>query len=242
VTTLDRDVVTQAPSPPSRLDSARRTLTAAAMVLAPWGFVVTNSGYAWAIRNGGSDSTGADALALVAPRPDLFRVVVVAGMLGSLLLVPAVLAAMALARKSWLVFVGGSLMVAGYICYLGVLLTNITTIAMAELGGPLADYAKVLDASESDPSVSWVFGLFVVGNLLGTLLLAIGLLRSRAVPPWAAILIMLWPPLHVIGLVVGNELFEVTGAVLQSVGFAGIALVVLRGSFRGGRVPARVGA
>jgi hypothetical protein len=242
VTTLDRDVVAQAPSLPTRLDGARRTLTAAAMVVAPWGFVVTNSGYAWTIRNGGSDSTGAEALALVAPQPDLFRVVVVAGMLGSLLLVPAVLGAMTLARRSWLVFVGGSLMVAGYICYLGVLLTNIKTIAMAELGGPLADYARVIDASESDPSVSWVFALFVAGNLLGTLLFALGLLRSGAVPAWAAILIMLWPPLHVTGLVVGSELFEVTGAVLQSIGFAGLAPVLLRRSFRGGREPARVGA
>ena len=242
MTTLDRDVVAQAPPLPTRLDGARRILTAAAMFVAPWGFVVTNSGYAWAIRNGGSDSTGAEALALVAPQPDLFRVVVVAGMLGSLLLVPAVLGTMALARRSWLVFVGGSLMVAGYVCYLAVLLTNIKTIAMAEVGGPLADYARVIDASESDPSVSWVFGLFVAGNLLGTLLFAIGLLRSRAVPAWAAILIMLWPPLHVIGLVVGNELFEVTGAVLQSIAFAGIAVVVLSRSYRNGRPGARVRA
>ncbi|MET1006394.1 MAG: hypothetical protein ABWX96_12645, partial [Propionibacteriaceae bacterium] len=75
---------------------------------------------------------------------------------------------------------------------------------------------------------SWVFGLFVLGNLVGTLLFAIGLLRSRAIPGWAAVLILLWPPLHVTGLVVGNELFEVTGAVLQAVGFATIAVVVRR--------------
>ena len=40
---------------------------------------------------------------------------------------------------------------------------------------------------------------------------------------------MAWPPLHVIGLVVGNEWFEVIGAVLQAVGFAAIAVAVLRG-------------
>jgi hypothetical protein len=40
---------------------------------------------------------------------------------------------------------------------------------------------------------------------------------------------MAWPPLHVTGLVVGNEIFEVAGAILQAVGFAGIAVVVLRG-------------
>jgi hypothetical protein len=71
-----------------------------------------------------------------------------------------------------------------------------------------------------------------VGNLLGTLLFAIGLLRSRAVPIWAAILIMLWPVLHVSGLIIGGEVLEVIGAVLQAIGFAGVAAVVLRRSNR----------
>ena len=75
----------------------------------------------------------------------------------------------------------------------------------------------------------WVFLLFVVGNLIGTLLFAIGMLRSRAVPVWAALAIMSWPPLHVIGLAFfGNEVPQVIGAVLQALGFAGCALVLLR--------------
>ena len=48
-------------------------------------------------------------------------------------------------------------------------------------------------------------------------------------PPWAALAIMTWPPLHVIGLVVGTEVFEVAGAVLQALGSAAIAVGVLRG-------------
>jgi hypothetical protein len=119
-------------------------------------------------------------------------------------------------------------MIGGYVCYFGVLLSNMMIIAMAQRGGPLGDYAAVIDASESDGSTTWVFALFVVGNLLGTLLLAIGLLRGRAVPVWAALSIMVWPPLHVTGLIVGNELFEVAGAALQALGFAATAMVVLR--------------
>jgi hypothetical protein len=100
-------------------------------------------------------------------------------------------------RRSRLAFVGGSLMIAGYVCYFGVLLSNMIIIVMAERGGPLADYAAVIDASQGDPSTVWVFPIFILGNLIGTLLFGIGLLRSRAVPIWAAILIMQWPPLHV---------------------------------------------
>ena len=228
MTTLDRAVAAPVDADATVLSRTRRVAAATALFVAPWGFVVSNAAYAWAIRNGGSDENGASALALVAGQPNVLLVTVIAGLLGCLLIVPAVFAAMQLARRSWPVFIGGSLMIGGYICYFGVLLSNMMIIAMAAHGGPIADFAAVIDASESNGSTAWVFLLFVAGNLLGTLLLAIGLLRTRAVPVWAALLIMAWPPLHVTGLVVGSEWFEVTGAVLQAVGFAATAMVVLR--------------
>ena len=208
----------------------RRLSGALALVLAPWGFAITNACYAWMIRNGGGDETGADSLALASANPDLVRLLLVAGMLGCLLIIPAVMTALGLAPRSRLAFVGGSLMIAGYVCYFGVLLSNMIIIAMAERGGPLADYAAVIDASQRDPWTVWVFPIFIVGNLIGTLLFAIGLLRGRTVPVWAAILIMLWPPLHIAGLIIGGEVLEVIGAVLQAVGFAGVAAAVLHRS------------
>jgi hypothetical protein len=208
----------------------RRLSGALALVVAPWGFVITNACYAWMIRNGGSDETGAGALALAAAGPGILRICLVAGMIGCLLIIPAVLTAFSLARRSRLIFVGGSLMIAGYVCYFGVLLSNVIIITMAEHGGPLADFAAVIDASQSDLSTAWVFPIFIVGNLVGTLLFGIGLLRSRTAPSWAAILIMLWPVLHVGGLIIGGEVLEVIGAVLQAIGFAGLAAAVLRRS------------
>jgi hypothetical protein len=119
-------------------------------------------------------------------------------------------------------------MIAGYVCYFGVLLSNMIIIAMAEHGGPLADFAAAIDASQADRSTVWIFPIFIAGNLLGTLFFAIGLLRSRTVPIWAAVLIMLWPVLHISGLFLGGEVLEVIGAVLQAIGFAGVAAAVLR--------------
>ena len=215
---------------PDALGRVRRLGGALALIVAPWGFVAANASYAWMIRNGGSDSTGAEALALAATGPDVLRFAVVAGMIGCLLIIPAVLTALGLARSSRLAFVGGSLMIAGYVCYFGVLLSNTMIIAMAERGGSLADYAALIDADQSDPFTAWVFPIFILGNILGTLFFAIGLLRSRTVPIWSAILIMLWPPLHVTGLIVGGEVLEVIGAVLQAIGFDGVAAVALRRS------------
>jgi hypothetical protein len=222
--------VATAVAEPGATGQVRRLGGALALILAPWGFVISNACYAWMIRNGGSDETGVDALALAGAGPGILRLGIVVGMIGCLLVIPAVLAALNLARRSRLALIGGSLMIAGYVCYFGVLLSNMIIFAMAERGGPVADYAAVIDASQADLSTAWVFPIFILGNLLGTVLFAIGLLRSRMVPIWAAILIMLWPPLHVAGLFLGCEVLEVLGAVLQAIGFAGVAAAVLHRS------------
>lgn len=216
----------------SRLDRARPVLTAAAMVVAPWGFVVANAAYAWVQHQGGSDATGAQALDTYAAHPVLIRIAVTAVLVGGVLVVPAVLSLMQLARRSWSVFVGGSLMVVGYVCYFGVGATTVLEVAMADSGGPHDVLAAVIDAGESQRWSSWIFLLFVIGNLLGTLVLAVGLLRSRAVPRWAAVGILAWPVLHVTGLVAGSELFEVVGALAQAAGFAGAAATLLRNRSR----------
>ncbi|GAB3753501.1 hypothetical protein [Microlunatus parietis] len=216
----------------SKIDNGRTTATrrvacSVAMLLAPWGFVITNTCYLLAIRGGGSDENGAAALSLYAAQPGLVRLGSVAGMIGCLLLVPAVLGLLRAARNSWLVFAGGALMIAGYVCYLSVLSGGFVTLAMAERGDHPADYAAVIDAGQAE--TGWVFLIFVVGNLGGTAVLASGLLASRAVPVWAALGILAWPPLHIIGLIFfGNEVPQVIGAVLQALGFAGCAVALLR--------------
>jgi hypothetical protein len=211
------------------LSKPRRVALAAALFTAPWGLLVANTSYALMTRDGGDDETGAHAIALATAHPHLARTAVLGAAVGALLMVPAALGAMRLAagRAPKLAYAGGVLMAAGYICYFAVALGTMTTIAMADRGGPLADYAAVLDATQNDPSTTWVFLLFVVGNLIGTLLLGLALLRSHAVPAWAAVFVMLWPPLHVTGLVVGSEWFEVTGAVLQGIGLAACGVRML---------------
>ena len=201
------------------------------MLVAPWGFAVTNLCYALAIRDGGGDSTGAEAIALFGAHPELVRVGVVAGMIGCLLLIPAVLGLFRLAPRSRAVLIGGSAMIAGYVCYFAVLQSSFAVLAMAEHGGDVAAFAQVIDASQADAWSAWVFLVFVLGNLGGTLTVGIGLVAGRAVPRWAAVGIMLWPPLHVVGLVFfGNEVPQVIGAVIQALGFAGCAVALARRS------------
>src|SRR3954452_1473040 len=213
-----------------RADGLRRTGLALALFIAPWGLFLANLGYAWMTRAGGSDETGAQAIALAAAHPQLAAAASLAAMIGSLLMVPAALGTVRLigTRAARLALVAGVLVAAGYICYFAVASSGFTTIAMAERGGPVGDFAAVVDASEGNAWTTWVFLLFVLGNLVGTFLLGLALLRGRAVPAWAAVAVLAWPPLHITGLIVGSEWFEVTGAVLQGVGFAVVGVTLLR--------------
>ena len=102
-------------------------------------------------------------------------------------------------------------------------------------GAPSGEFAAVIDASQrSDPTFAWIFPIFILGNMVGTLLLGLALVRSRAVPTWAAAGLLIWPVLHVLGLfVLGNEWPEVLGAALQMVGFGAVSVRLL--GARGGR-------
>ncbi|MFC4041463.1 hypothetical protein ACFO1B_23765 [Dactylosporangium siamense] len=208
----------------------RRYGLAAAALVAPWLIVACNTGWAMAQAAGASDETGADALAAAAAHPALLRNVVLFGMLGALLMVPATLGAARVAGRgaARLAFVAGTLTAAGYACYQAVLLTDLTTLAMVRVGGPMAGFAAVLDTRQQDAAGTWVFLLFVLGNIVGTFLLGLALWRSRSVARWAAAAVMLWPPMHVAGLVAGVEWFEVAGAAVQGIGFAAVGVHLLR--------------
>lgn len=224
-----------APAPPAAptLDPAPVRGQAAALVVAPWAYVLTNALYAWMIRDGGTDLTGAGAVALAADNPGLTRLQLVLVIAGGLLMIPAMLGMRRLTprgvRGARLARFGGAAMLVGYVCYACVAMTGYTIVAMGERGGPVADYAAVLDASMDDPAGFWVMLTFVFGNIVGNLLLVAGLLRSRAVPRWAPLAIGVWPVLHVLGLVfLPNEIPQVVGAASMAVGFAGCALALLR--------------
>jgi hypothetical protein len=208
----------------------RSIALAGALLVAPWGFVAANATYAWVTRHGGSDLTSAGALALAAAHPGAYRFAMVMAMVGSLLMVPATIGAMRLThrRAARLGLIGGVLVAAGYICYFAMVMADRVTLAMAARGDHLGDYARVLDASLNGGSVVWVYLTFLIGNIVGTFLLGLALLRSRSVPAWAGWGVMGWSILHIVGIAASSEWFEVVGALAQALGFAGVAIYLLR--------------
>jgi hypothetical protein len=112
--------------------------------------------------------------------------------------------------------VGGVLMIAGYVCYFGLVFQGYATIALAQHGGATPDHLAVVDLTTDQGFFVVVALAFVLGNIVGTFLLGLALIRARAVPRWAGLCVLAWPVLHVLGGPQG----EVVGAVLQAVGLA----------------------
>jgi hypothetical protein len=198
---------------------------AAALVAAPLTFFVANLGDALTKSPGQDDTTARGALEISAAHPLADTILTCVAMLGCLLLIPAVLGAMNLMRETaaGLSLVSGVLMIAGYVCYFALLFQGLDSVALARHGGATADNIAVQDHLSDTVVFVAVALTFVVGNIIGTFLLGLALLRSREVTRWAAYAVLAWPVLHIVGGTWG----EVLGAGLQTVGLAVVGRAVL---------------
>ena len=71
--------------------------------------------------------------------------------------------------------------------------------------------------------------IFVIGHVLGTVLLGIALWRGRTVHPAAALAVLVSQPLHFVAAVIlGSNWLDLFAWGLNAAGFAVVAVVVLR--------------
>jgi hypothetical protein len=79
------------------------------------------------------------------------------------------------------------------------------------------------------PAAQIAEGLFVLGHVLGTILLGIAMLRSRVVPTWAAVATIIAQPIHFVAAVlIGSHALDLLGWGLNAIGFAALSLAVLQ--------------
>jgi hypothetical protein len=212
-----------------RTARARRIGLVAALVVAPWLLVLATGAGLLALSHGGNDSTGVGSLAVAAAHPGLYRLAMVLAMLGSLLMVPAVIGVMRLIgyRAARLGLIGGVVTAAAYICYFAMNSGDRFQLAMIARGDTGAEFGHVLDTSQNGASVLWYFLLFAVGSLVGTFMLGLALRRSRVVPWWAAASVMAWSVLKAPEFL-GLRVAEIVGSVLLAIGFAVAARALSR--------------
>lgn len=102
------------------------------------------------------------------------------------------------------------------------------TYEMAKTGSLGATDAALLDRIQSNPEIATFFGLFLLGHLLGPLLLGIGLLVSRCVPVWAVIAFIAGDLLHPVAFVVlGSHALDALCYLVFTAGMAMAARAVL---------------
>jgi hypothetical protein len=104
--------------------------------------------------------------------------------------------------------------------------------ALRMLAGGVVDQstaARLLDAQNDLVPVIIAGVVFVVGHILGTILIGAALWRARMVPIWAAVALIVSQPLHLVFAVfVPNHLLDGLAWGLTALGFAVAALRVLR--------------
>ena len=151
------------------------------------------------------------------------------GFAAVLTLVPAVMfAGRVVGRRSpRLAAVATVLLVVGYISLAWLTVGDAITLYGVRNGlsaSVVADMYAGLHPAQSAAEL-----LFVLGHVLGTILLGIGMLRGRVVPTWAAWATIVAQPIHFIAAVVlGSHALDLCGWGLNAIGFAALSVAVLR--------------
>jgi hypothetical protein len=156
-----------------------------------------------------------------------------------ILLVPAALAAMALAwrRAPVLSLIGGILSLFGWIA---IVMLAAQDQLFAETGRGVYAHGQATAIAEHWSSANLVgiyLAIFVAGHLFGTALLGAALWRARAIPRWAAAFVGLSMPLHLVTVLTAFKAGDVAAWVMLLIGFAMCAKPVLEGGLEPGPSP-----
>lgn len=149
--------------------------------------------------------------------------------LGTLFIVPAMLYLMRLARRHSpkLAVAGGAISFAAWLAGLAGV-ASVSTVALYAAQQPdRAAAITLLDKLSGDPTMGVLTAVFVLGHLIGMLLLGIALYRARAVPRWAAILVGISPILHA-GAMALSAAVDAGTFYLLTIGMLGCAWRLLR--------------
>ena len=119
------------------------------------------------------------------------------------------------------------LLVPGYVALAVLLSADVLLWTGAAAGAEPALLARM--AETGHPTAAIAAGVFVLGHVLGTVLLGVAMWRSGRVPRWAAIATTLSQPLHFVAAVIlVSPSLDLAAWGLNAAGFAAASLAILR--------------
>jgi hypothetical protein len=174
-----------------------------------------------------SDETA--QLDVIARHPDRYYLFTVFILVGGMLLVPALLGLMYMVREraTTLAHVGGTLSVLGALIAVGDATSQLVIWQMASPRADRAQMAELLKRFDDTAGSSVVFGVGGLAVLVGVVVLAIALHRSRAVPAWTAVLLAGATVLNLVGFASASTAILVVSSALLLVALGWIGRAVL---------------
>ena len=153
--------------------------------------------------------------------------VVFLGVIAVLVIIPAYLAAARLVRRHSprLATAAVALAIPGYVGLAMLLFEDVFLLQAAKTHVDPATAATLLEKMDGSPAAAIAGFTFVVGHILGTVLLGIALYRARLIPRWAAVALAVSQPIHLIAaVVIVSHPLDLVGWGLTAVGFAAVAV------------------
>jgi hypothetical protein len=151
------------------------------------------------------------------------------GLIATFTLLPGVLAVGHLTRREAPRMTAAAmlLVVPGYLALTYMLGSDLVLWMGARAGLDASTLTEL--ASTVHPTSDIAVGVFVLGHVIGTVLLGLALLRSRTVPVWAAIVTVVAQPLHFVALVIlGSPALDAAAWTANGVAFAVAGVAILR--------------
>ena len=151
------------------------------------------------------------------------------GLIATFTLLPGVLAVGRLTRRGAPRMTAAAmlLVVPGYLALTYMIGSDLVLWTGARAGLDRSALTELADTVHPTSNVAVV--VFVLGHVIGTVLLGLALLRSRTVPVWAAILTVVSQPMHFVAFVIlGSPALDCASWMANSVAFAVVAMAILR--------------
>jgi hypothetical protein len=161
--------------------------------------------------------------------PGRMSLVLWLGFIAILTLVPAAytVARMTRRRAPWLTAIALFLIVPGYLSLAWLAASDQFLWSGTEAGLDANTITRVADTMH--PTVGLAGAFFVLGHVLGTILLGVAMWRSKVAARWAAVAVIVSQPIHfVAAVIVPNHALDLFGWGLQAVGFAAVGWAILR--------------
>jgi hypothetical protein len=209
---------------PRDIRRTRRVLAAVLLPIPPLAVAVLR----WILPSfSASDTSG--WLAAAAQHPAAQEAVVWLGTVMALTMVPAVLAAVRLARRRrpTLAMVAAAVNLVAYLGATPLFAGDLMALVAARPGYDRTEMAAYIDAVMAHPVSGVGLGAFVLGHIVGMVLLGVAL--WRIIPRWASLALIVSQPLHFVAFVVlGVQPLDGFAWSLTAAGFAACAYTILR--------------